>query len=74
MTLLGERIRLARTMNGWTQQRLAEQLHVHQSLVSCYERGKVEPSIRMLLAIAQVTNFSLEFFISQAKITIEVNR
>lgn len=40
-TTLGERIRDARLMRGWSQKRLAKELYLNESTVQAWEAGKV---------------------------------
>ena len=57
MHKIGENIKVLRLRRGWTQQQLAEQLHMTRQAVSHYESGRTQPDIdtcRHLAGIFQV--------------------
>ncbi len=51
-TRIGEQIRRAREMRGWTQQQLSALVRVSRPMISRYESGHDEPSIEILARIA----------------------
>jgi Zn-dependent peptidase ImmA (M78 family)/transcriptional regulator with XRE-family HTH domain len=60
--VIGEKLRHAREINGWTQLALADKVGVQQAFIAMLERGAREPSPEMLQAIADKTGFPLAFF------------
>ncbi len=59
----GERLRLVRRLQRWTQQELAERAQVKQATISRIESRKIlEPSPVVIDAIASATAFPPEFF------------
>lgn len=45
---------------GYTQEELAENLNVTRQAISCWERGRTEPDIAMLIALSKTLNVSTE--------------
>jgi repressor LexA len=56
---VGDRIRALREERGWTQGELAVLLKFHHSTISDYERGKIEPPLRILERLAVLFNVTL---------------
>ncbi|CDT54026.1 hypothetical protein VCR15J2_390122 [Vibrio coralliirubri] len=59
---LGEKIKVAREANRYSQETIAECLNVSRSTVSAIERGKSTPSLALLLKISYITNRPLDWF------------
>lgn len=57
---IGEAIRRARKVRGWSQAKLASRLSVSNNHVGNIERGKGLPSVGMLATIAQLLNLSID--------------
>ncbi|MBQ9265953.1 MAG: helix-turn-helix transcriptional regulator [Bacilli bacterium] len=55
-----ERLKLYRKRAGLSQEQFASALNVKQYNVSDYEVGRSEPSIELLIKIAQVLNISID--------------
>ena len=51
--MLGLRIALLRVEKGWSQAELAKRIGVSASAVGMYEQGRREPSLTLLVHIAQ---------------------
>ena len=51
--MLGLRIALLRVEKGWSQAELARRIGVSPSAVGMYEQGRREPSLTLLVHIAQ---------------------
>ena len=51
MSDIAKNIKKTRQQKGWTQERLAQELHVTRQAVSSWETGKSEPDIGMLESI-----------------------
>ena len=60
MTTIGENIRVLRLARGWTQQQLAEQLHLTRQAVSHYESGRTQPDVDTCRRLAQVFGVELD--------------
>lgn len=58
--MLNERIRALRMANGWSQVELAKKLGVTKQSVSNWENDNIQPSIEMLVKIADVFNVSTD--------------
>ena len=60
-----DRLRLARELQGWTQQELVEAAgkQFSAAALSQLERGRTRPSAATLLAIAEATRCPVEFFV-----------
>lgn len=52
--MLGDNIKNLRMTKNLTQLELAERLHVKQSTISSWERGRTEPNMGMVEALASV--------------------
>jgi len=50
----GDRLYEIRSAQGFTQEKLAEQLNVSQRIVSCWELGDRQPPVSMLCRIARL--------------------
>jgi len=57
---LGENIRRARKVRGWTQKELAERVESDASYMNRIETGKANPSIAVLARIAEALEVSLD--------------
>ena len=63
MEIFSERIKEFRTDEGLTQIELAAKLNVTNSSVCDWERGRVEPSLEMLVAIAKFFEVSVDYLL-----------
>ncbi len=63
MAKVAKSLRRLRTERGWTQEQLAEQLHVTRQAVSNWETGKTQPDIDTLTAVAALFETDLETLI-----------
>lgn len=63
----GARLRLARVMAGLSQKELAEKAVTSATTISKLERGDMPPSDLLLRAIAEVLNFSPDYFRREVK-------
>lgn len=59
---IGEKIRAARKLMGWKQDRLGKELGVGQSAVSNWERKLNEPDVELIPEIARLLNRPVEWF------------
>lgn len=57
---IGENIKVLRLSRGWTQQQLAEQLHLTRQAVSHYESGRTQPDIDTCRRVAEIFEVELD--------------
>lgn len=58
--MISETLRLLRTINGYTQQDIADKLNVDRSTYSYYELGKIKPGVEALLKISDIYGMSVD--------------
>ena len=56
MSTFGDRLRRVRKEIGLTQKEVAEQLHLHRSTYTKYERNQSEPSLAVLYRLTVILN------------------
>lgn len=64
---LGEKIKSARTQNGFSQEQLAEKMSVSRSAVAKWETDKGVPDIENLKLLASFLNVSIDYLIDEKK-------
>ena len=57
---IGSRIRRLRKKHGWSQLQLASMVHMSESTIGGYERGYNEPSLEMIISLANVLAVSTD--------------
>lgn len=62
--MLGLRIALLRRQQGLSQTELARRLHISASAVGMYEQGRREPSLDIIVALAEVLGVSTDFLLT----------
>ena len=62
--MLGTRIASLRRGCGLSQAELAKRLHISASAMGMYEQGRREPSVDILIAIAQEFGVTLDYLLS----------
>ena len=62
---LGKRIRIARKMINYTQEKLATKLNTTHSVISAYESGKTAIPTLFIIEIAKLTKRSLNWFLNK---------
>lgn len=62
--MLGQKINQLRTAFGWSQVELAKRLGVAKQTVSNWENDNIQPSIEMLIRLANVFNTTTDFLLS----------
>ena len=70
---IGERLKECRIKRQWSQQELAELLHVTRQAVSNWERNKTLPDVYRVKEIASVFDLTLDEFMEntrQAEVTM----
>ncbi len=61
--MLNERIRKLRLERGWSQVDLAKKINVTKQSVSNWENDNIQPSIEMLVKLAQVFLVSTDYLL-----------
>ena len=65
---IGKRISRLRKENGWTQQKLAEQLNVSPQAVSKWECGEAVPDIDILDKLSMIFNVTIDSIIKAQEV------
>lgn len=61
--MLGKRIYELRTAFGWNQVQLAEKLNISKQTVSNWENENIQPSIDMLVRLANLFHISTDYLL-----------
>lgn len=61
MSKLGLRLKELRIKNGYSQQQLADYLHLSRSTVEMYEHGKRDPNTETKEALADLFNVNMDY-------------
>ena len=64
---LGKKIAAARVLLGLSQRAFAAEIGVHSVTVADWERGKAEPTLAHLRAVATRTRHPLEWFLPEGE-------
>lgn len=62
--MLGMRIALLRAEKGWSQAELARRIGVSTSAVGMYEQGRREPSLDLLVRLAQELGVTTDYLLT----------
>ena len=62
--MLGLRIALLRVEKGWSQAELAKRIGVSTSAVGMYEQGRREPSLALLVCLAQTLGITTDYLLT----------
>lgn len=65
-----ERLKALREDKGFTQKHLAEALNITVSAISHYEIGTREPSIDILIRMAEILNVSVDYLVGSTDVNI----
>lgn len=60
------RIRLLREEHDWTQQQVANRLHVHRRTYDAYEAGATDVPAEILIALARLYNVSTDYLLGES--------
>ena len=76
---IGKRITAARENKGYSQKRLAEELHVNQTRLSNWEVGEVPAPVEFIPDLARILDVSVDYLLGinrdeNGDIILEVNR
>jgi len=61
---MNERLRTLREQAGFSQEQLASQLHITRQAISKWELGHAEPSVEMLITLAQLYNVTVDYLVT----------
>lgn len=61
--LFGERLKMMRKLHGFSRSDFAKQLKASNTLISSYENGQREPSIKKLIAMSQILNVETDWLL-----------
>ena len=61
--MLGMRIALLRTVHDWSQAELAQRIGVSTSAVGMYEQGRREPSLDLVVRLAQELGVTTDYLL-----------
>lgn len=64
--MLGHRINELRTAFGWSQVQLAQRLRVSKQTVSNWENENIQPSIEMLVRLAEIFRVSTDYLLGRS--------
>lgn len=67
--MLGSRINELRIASGWSQVQLAEKLNISKQTVSNWENDNIQPSIEMLVRIANLFSVSTDYLLGLDNLT-----
>lgn len=67
--LLGKQIKKLRCQKGFTQQQLADYLHISPSAVGMWEKNRNEPDIETLKKLADFFDVTVDYLIGRETIT-----
>jgi transcriptional regulator with XRE-family HTH domain len=73
MKLLGDKIKLLRSEQGITQDQLADYLNVSRQSIGGYENDGVEPSLSVLVKMADRFNVSLDYLLERTEEKHNIN-
>lgn len=71
--MLGDRIKLLRKEQGMTQEQLGDYLNLSRSSVKGYENEGVEPSLSVLVKLADIFNVSLDYLLGRTEEKNNIN-
>ncbi|NDJ36474.1 MAG: ImmA/IrrE family metallo-endopeptidase [Chloroflexi bacterium] len=68
--MIAERIRQARLAAGFTQEQLADALHMTKQVISKYENGRSEPTASIIMKLAQALDRNPAYFLREPQIQV----
>lgn len=68
--MLGEKMKLIRNYNGYSQRQIAEILKIERSTYASYETGRNRPDIFAVQRFAKIFNVSVDYILSLDDINI----
>jgi len=72
---LNERLKLARTQSGYTQQEIANILHISRATISSWEVGRTLPSLDFIIDLSNLYDLSLDILLKEDMVMVnQVNK
>lgn len=68
---LGTKIKLQREKKNWSQQELADQIHISRQSISKWEQNKALPSITNIVMMSDLFNISLDELMKDDEMLVE---
>lgn len=69
-----ENLKMLREKYNYTQQQLADALHVTKNSISHYERGISMPDLGILCALADIFDVSLDYLLGRSDFNLPYNK
>ena len=63
--IFGKRLREMRMKRSMTQQSLADAIHVELRSYQCYEQGTRQPSLKLIIALADILDVSTDYLLGR---------
>ena len=73
LVLLGKRIKSLRKEKGLTQEELGKRINVTKVSICCYEKDNRVPTLETLLALADVFNVDINYFLGNDEYIVAEN-
>ncbi len=70
--MLNEKIYELRNIKNWTQVQLANKLSVSKQTISNWENNNIQPSVEMLIKLADLFSVSTDYLLCREKIRLEI--
>ncbi len=71
--MLNEKIYELRNVKNWTQVQLAYKLSVSKQTISNWENNNIQPSVEMLVKLADLFSVSTDYLLGREKIRLEID-
>ena len=69
---IAEKIKFYREGMGYKKSELARQLEISPAMITYYEQGKRQPSLKIVTLIAEIIKVPLEYFFSEKEYTCQI--
>ncbi len=70
--MLSDRIYELRNLKNWSQVQLANKLSVSKQTISNWENNNIQPSVEMLIKLADLFSVSTDYLLCREKIRLEI--
>lgn len=71
--MLSDKIYELRNLKNWSQVQLAKKLSVSKQTISNWENNNIQPSVEMLVKIAELFSVSTDYLLERERIRLEVD-
>ncbi len=71
--MLSKKIHELRNIKNWSQVQLAKKLSVSKQTISNWENNNIQPSIEMLVKLADLFSVSTDYLLCRDKIRLEID-